>query len=72
MEENILIDNEQEIPTVDEILNTSTVENTSESIVVEFPNRPFLETPLNQYSVTEGLLLISLMFALFTFLTRRY
>ena len=46
----------------DEILNAGddTAAGTTEIVVVE-PDRPFLSTSLNDYSVTEGLLLCILL-----------
>lgn len=35
-----------------------TVEPVPVEVVVSFPDRPFLDTPFDDYSVTEGLLLL--------------
>ena len=56
--------NENEILIIDEV----TPEDAVVGEVVELPDRPFLTTPLNDYTVTEGLLLISAMLLVFGFI----
>lgn len=56
--------NEEEVLVVDEVASEGAV--TSE--VVELTDRPFLTTPLNDYTVTEGLLLIIAMLLVFGFI----
>lgn len=51
---------EDEVMITDELTEES--EATVLAEVVTFEDRPFLSTPLNEYTVTEGLLLLILLF----------
>lgn len=50
----------EEILTQDDLIEEP--EATVVAEVVTFEDRPFLSTPLNEYTVTEGLLLLILLF----------
>lgn len=56
--------NEDEVLVIDEV----TSEDTVIGEVVELTDRPFLTTPLNDYTVTEGLLLIIAVLLVFGYI----